>query len=72
MLIYLTPIHSVGFSDVAEIEQDTCNILLLDDDKKLYWHLDYLFGGWRLGSILDIYNSNYCKKSLLDHETNFN
>lgn len=59
---YLTPIYSVGFSDVDEIEQDTCDISLLDDDKKLCWHLDYLFGEWRLGSINDIFNTNYNKK----------
>ena len=62
---YLTPNRSVGFSDIALINQNTCDVKFPADKRKLCWHLNYSFGGWRLGSILNIFNANYYKKIYL-------
>lgn len=62
---YLTPRYSFGFSDTFHIDQNTCDISHLSDKLKFCGHLDYKFGGWRLGSIYGIFEGKYFKRIYL-------
>ena len=50
---YFTPSKSFGFSRNLSIRQNEADILSIDGDARLSWHLDIGTGGFRLGSIVN-------------------
>ena len=60
---YFTQYRSFGFSRNPLIQQDDADILSIDGDARLSWHLDIDMGGYRLGSIPPYLNvaTNYEK-----------
>jgi hypothetical protein len=63
---YYTPSQSIGFSPSSSIRQNSCDYYdyinnLPTDPLRLCWHLDG-YGGWRLGSIVELNrDTNYLK-----------
>ena len=51
---HFTQSDSFGFSSVSYINQFKADIATTDGDARLSWHVDIPFGGYRLGSILDL------------------
>ena len=63
---YLTQYNSFGFSDIYEIDQNRCDYydcaLYCTNDAKLCWLINSIFGGWRLGTYHNLYNSTVYRK----------
>jgi hypothetical protein len=57
---YNTPSKSFGFAPNATITQKTADVFDRASTLRLSWHLDS-YTGFRLGNLLDLYNSNYLK-----------
>jgi hypothetical protein len=67
---YLTNEKSFGFSPSSNIKQSwvdmyDCNPLPCTDNKRLSWYLGGGYGGWRLGDLYHLNNSNHFDKIIL-------
>ena len=55
---YFTRSYSVGFSESQIINQFTADVLDLQKNSRLSWHLTENVGGWRAGNLTHLNNSN--------------
>ena len=61
---YFTKNRSIGFSRVSYINQNRADIATTDGDARLSWYVDNMYGGFRLGSILDLYMADDYMKAV--------
>ncbi|CAF1098867.1 unnamed protein product, partial [Brachionus calyciflorus] len=61
---YMTIDYSFGFSPSSTINQNRVDTYSLSDPLRLSWFIDSYSGGWRLGTITNLFTSTMYKKGV--------